>query len=758
MAETNEVDDAPGAKVDVGAMYEAGIFGDSAEDPDAVKRKGLPLQLQRLPVSKLREVLQALAVLKETGVSNVSNVGQLSESLGKAAMEWQSETAYQETSNWCKTPSMWLAAGKRYGNPFLASNDSPIANCSLDGLPDAEQQKRRRAVPERNLVDREKVRDWVGKLPPKVQERMVIDRYGNIPEMSKDQSLEDYVSLDDMVSTDNALPSCIETQTNDGNESRKVPQFLRFFLAQVQAGKEIEKMAQMGAIPEPPCKLGGGRSCLFEFTPSSRSEPKALPKRLAKTHPPPDIPKRATPAGSGQTVISVHVGGAGCGMGVAMWQRLAAERESGAKVTNRVHFRETSGGKFVARAVFADSNSAGLADARGEGDMFDAEDIVEGDTLGGVSNDMSNNMSNEMSNDNVVTNNMSNNNEVNTNGNFAGLSETSALAQATMERVRKQLEGCEKASTILLTHSTIGGIGSGVTDCLMKLMNSEFGKVPIWTFSLLPSGDAGGPKEGYSNTVRSLPGLLDCAQLTTLLDNQALHTICSRKTYGLGIVEPKFSHYNALIARVLTSATAPMRFCPNVPDSLMIDPRKLCTNLVPYPRIHFTVPVLAPLASAEMADHLSTDPLEVAKKALNRRNCLSSVDLYSGKILAAGVYGRGMELKSLVTAISARKCERECQVVDFCPTAFSVACHGDSSMEACGFFNTSAVGSYFGAIGGQFDSYSDDIFSGLSDEDRKNLEGARQELAALEKDFEDMMVETAEEDGEENEEYGVCEL
>ena len=70
--------------------------------------------------------------------------------------------------------------------------------------------------------------------------------------------------------------------------------------------------------------------------------------------------------------------------------------------------------------------------------LFQAEDIIEGDAVAYPSNEPSNNMSNDMSNNmsNDVSNNVSNDMSNNV-GNNMGPSD---MVEATMERLRKHLE------------------------------------------------------------------------------------------------------------------------------------------------------------------------------------------------------------------------------------------------------------------------------------------------------------------------------
>jgi len=77
---------------------------------------------------------------------------------------------------------------------------------------------------------------------------------------------------------------------------------------------------------------------------------------------------------------------------------------------------------------------------------------------------------------------------------------------------------------------------------------------------------------------------------------QALYDVCRR---NLDIERPTYTNLNRLIAQVISSLTASLRF----DGALNVDVTEFQTNLVPYPRIHFMLTSYAPVISAEKAYH-----------------------------------------------------------------------------------------------------------------------------------------------------------
>ena len=81
----------------------------------------------------------------------------------------------------------------------------------------------------------------------------------------------------------------------------------------------------------------------------------------------------------------------------------------------------------------------------------------------------------------------------------------------------------------------------------------------------------------------------DCA---FLVDNQAIYDICR---LNLNIARPTYTNLNRLIAQIISSITASLRF----DGALNVDLNEFQTNLVPYPRIHYPLATYAPVISAE---------------------------------------------------------------------------------------------------------------------------------------------------------------
>ena len=106
------------------------------------------------------------------------------------------------------------------------------------------------------------------------------------------------------------------------------------------------------------------------------------------------------------------------------------------------------------------------------------------------------------------------------------------------------------------------------------------------------------------NSVLSTHALLEHTDVSVMLDNEAVYDICRR---SLDIERPTYTNLNRLLAQVISSLTASLRF----DGALNVDVTEFQTNLVPYPRIHFMLSSYAPVISAEKAYHEQLSVAEI---------------------------------------------------------------------------------------------------------------------------------------------------
>uniref|UniRef100_A0A673T718 Tubulin alpha 4a n=1 Tax=Suricata suricatta TaxID=37032 RepID=A0A673T718_SURSU len=204
----------------------------------------------------------------------------------------------------------------------------------------------------------------------------------------------------------------------------------------------------------------------------------------------------------------------------------------------------------------------------------------------------------------------------------------------------------------------------------------------------------------------------------------------------------------------------------------IIDPvldriRKLFqTNLVPYPRIHFPLATYAPVISAEKAYHEQLSVAEITNACFEPANQMVKCDPRHGKYMACCLLYRGDVVpKDVNAAIAAIKTKRSIQFVDWCPTGFKVGINyqpptvvpgGDLAKvqrAVCMLSNTTAIAEAWARLDHKFDlMYAKRAFVhwyvGEGMEEGEFSE-AREDMAALEKDYEEVGMDSVEGEGEE---------
>ena len=94
------------------------------------------------------------------------------------------------------------------------------------------------------------------------------------------------------------------------------------------------------------------------------------------------------------------------------------------------------------------------------------------------------------------------------------------------------------------------------------------------------------------NSILYTHNTLDHCEVGFLVDNEAIYDLC--KT-NLDITRPTYTNLNRLIAQIISSITASLRF----DGAINVDLNEFQTNLVPYPRIHFPMATYSPIISAD---------------------------------------------------------------------------------------------------------------------------------------------------------------
>jgi tubulin alpha len=317
-----------------------------------------------------------------------------------------------------------------------------------------------------------------------------------------------------------------------------------------------------------------------------------------------------------------------------------------------------------------------------------------------------------------------------------------------LERIRKLADQCDGLQGFMIFHSVGGGTGSGFCSLLLERLSVDYGKKSKLDFCIYPSPEVSTAVVEPYNSVLSTHSLLEHTDCAFLLDNEAIYDICHR---ALDIPRPNYDNLNRLIAQVISSLTCSLRF----EGSLNMDLNEFQTNLVPYPRIHFLLPSFAPIISADKAFHEQHSVAEITNAVFEAQNTLCKTDPRNGKYMACCLMYRGdIVPKDVTTALSAIKQKSTIQFVDWCPTGFKCGINSQAPVvvagsemakvqrAVCMLSNSTAIAQVFSRIDAKFDlMYAKRAFVhwyvGEGMEEGEFSE-AREDLAALEKDYEEV--------------------
>ena len=332
-----------------------------------------------------------------------------------------------------------------------------------------------------------------------------------------------------------------------------------------------------------------------------------------------------------------------------------------------------------------------------------------------------------------------------------------------VERLRKQVEQCTSLQGFLIFHSFGGGTGSGFTSLLMEGLSVDYGKKSKLEFSVYPAPQVATAVVEPYNSILTTHTTLEHSDCAFMVDNEAIYDICKR---NLDVDRPTYENLNRLISQVVSSITASLRF----DGALNVDLTEFQTNLVPYPRIHFPLVTYSPVLSTNKANHESMTVADITNSCFEPTNQMVKCDPRHGKYMACCLLYRGDVVpKDVNTAIATIKNKRTVQFVDWCPTGFKVGINyqpptvvpgGDMAKTpraVCMLSNTTAIGEAWARLDHKFDlMYAKRAFVhwyvGEGMEEGEFSE-AREDIAALEKDYEEVGLDSVDPDEDPNEEY-----
>ncbi|KAF4978088.1 hypothetical protein FZEAL_5478 [Fusarium zealandicum] len=448
-------------------------------------------------------------------------------------------------------------------------------------------------------------------------------------------------------------------------------------------------------------------------------------------------------------ILHLHLGQAGTQLGNSAWELYLLEHglghdgrpdpnapDVGDPGSFETFFTETSSGKHVPRSLFIDLDPSPIDEIRTGGyrQLFHPELLVSG------KEDAANNYAR---------------------GHYTIGKE---MVDTVMDRVRRVAGESRRSRELpislgfLIFHSFGGGTGSGFGALLLERLSTEYGKKSKLEFAVYPAPRTSTAVVEPYNAVLSTHSTIENSDCTFLVDNEAVYDICRR---NLDIPRPSYQHLNRLIAQVVSSITSSLRF----DGALNVDLNEFQTNLVPYPRIHYPLISYAPVISSARSEHESFKVQELTFQCFEPNNQMVVCDPRNGKYMAVALLYRGDAVpRDCNAAIAALKAKSSFNLVEWCPTGFKLGINYQKPMAVPAapedgglapvkrsvsmLSNTTAIAEAWSRLDYKFDlMHSKRAFVhwyvGEGMEEGEFTE-AREDLAALEKDYEEVAADSFE--------------
>ncbi|XP_037679403.1 tubulin alpha-3 chain-like [Choloepus didactylus] len=440
--------------------------------------------------------------------------------------------------------------------------------------------------------------------------------------------------------------------------------------------------------------------------------------------------------------ISIHVGQARVQISSACWELYCLEhgvQPDGQMPSDKTigggddllnTFSETGAGKHIPRAVFVDLEPTVVDEVRTGTyrQLFHPQQLITG------KEDAANNYAQ---------------------GHYTIGKE---IVDLVLDRIRKLVRRAPGGLRgFLIFHSFGGSTGSGFASLFMEQLSVDYGKQSKLEFAIYPAPQVSTAVVEPYNSILTTHTTLEHSDCAFMVGNEAIYDICHR---NLDIERPTYTNLNRLIGQIVSSITASLRF----DGALNVDLTEFQTNLVPYPRIHFPLATYAPVISAEKASHEQLSVAEITNACFEPANQMVKCDPCCGKYMACCMLYRGDVVpKDVNAAIATIKTKRTIQSVDWCPTGFKVGINyqpptvvpgGDLAKvqrAVCMLSNTTAIAEAWARLDHKFDLVSAERafvhwYVGEGMEEGEFSE-AREDLAALGKDSEEVGLDAVEAEG-----------
>lgn len=316
-------------------------------------------------------------------------------------------------------------------------------------------------------------------------------------------------------------------------------------------------------------------------------------------------------------IVHMQTGQAGNQMGAKFWEVISEEHgidQTGKYIGTsdlqleriNVYYNEATGGRYVPRAILVDLEPGTMDSVRTGpfGQLFRPDNFVFGQT--GAGNNWAK-------------------------GHYT---EGAELIDSVLDVVRKEAEGCDQLQGFQMTHSIGGGTGAGMGTLLLSKVREEYPDRIMSTYSVVPTPSVSDTVVEPYNATLSVHQLVENSDASYMIDNDALYAICYRT---LKLTTPTYGDLNHLISAAMAGTTCSLRF----PGQLNCDLRKLATNMIPFPRLHFFMVGFAPITSMGSQQYRALTVPELTQQMFDAKNMMCAADPRHGRYLTCAAMFRG---------------------------------------------------------------------------------------------------------------------
>ena len=419
-------------------------------------------------------------------------------------------------------------------------------------------------------------------------------------------------------------------------------------------------------------------------------------------------------------ILSIHIGQTGNQIADKFWRLILKEhglKTNGTPIGGNdpgnqhqeVFFNRVRDGKFVPRAILIDLEPGVISRIEGGdmGELFDQGQIVK--KLPGAANNWARGYH----------------------------IEGERVIDQIMNLVDDAVEKTTSLQGFMITHSIGGGSGSGLGSLIVERLRERFPKKKIFTFSVAPSPVISDSAIEPYNSILTLQKLKDNADISVVLDNEALFRIAKTKLSR----SPTYMDLNQIVGLIMSSVTASLRF----PGRLNTDLSEFVVNLVPFPTNHFLTASFAPMRSSGNEGVVRTNFSDLAKETFNPENFTSAVDFDNGNVyLAACALFRG-DVKAKEVDENMAAIRKNLNFASYVPTGIKLGV-ADTPPEGyassgLALANHTGISSVFDRLLGQFDiMFENNAYTHWYQNNgvtRDHMTAARNSIAELSQSYKD---------------------